>query len=108
LKFLQDYPTSLDNGVDVKYRVLASCMHAGARILEITGNQMGEWQIEILASMEIHQSMCYAADVRPLAMNPPYVWDEKRICVSTSFYDKLLSVWSFDPKAEAEDRSSSS
>jgi diphthamide biosynthesis protein 7 len=98
LKFLQDYPTSANSGINVKYRVLASCMHAGVRILEVTGNQMGEWKIEILASMEIHESMCYAADVRPLGMNPPLGWDEKRICVSTSFYDRLLSVWSFDPK----------
>lgn len=98
LKFLQDYPTTLDNSANVKYRVLASCMHAGARILEVTGNQIGEWNIEILASMEIHKSMCYAADVKPLTVNPPDGWDEKRICVSTSFYDKLLSVWSFDPK----------
>jgi diphthamide biosynthesis protein 7 len=98
LKFLEDYPTALDNNVNVKYRVLASCMHAGARILEVTGSKMGEWKIEVLASMEIHQSMCYAADVKPLPMNPPDGWDEKRLCVSTSFYDKLLSVWSFDPK----------
>ncbi|KAE9369363.1 hypothetical protein N431DRAFT_413224 [Stipitochalara longipes BDJ] len=102
LKFLQDYPISAESGVNVKYRVLASCMHEGARILEVSGNQMGEWKIEVLASMKIHESMCYAADVKPLAMNPPLGWDETRLCVSTSFYDKLLCAWSFNPKLEAE------
>jgi diphthine methyl ester acylhydrolase len=102
LKFLQDYPTSMESGVNVKYRVLASCMHEGARILEVSGNQMGEWKIEVLASMKIHESMCYAADVRPLAMNPPYGWDETRLCVSTSFYDKLLCAWTFNPNTEAD------
>lgn len=102
LKFLQDYPTSTESGANVKYRILASCMHEGARILEVSGNQMGDWKIEVLASMKIHQSMCYAADVRPLAMNPPDGWDETRLCVSTSFYDKLLSAWTFNPKIDAE------
>lgn len=102
LKFLQDYPISTESGVNVKYRVLASCMHEGARILEVSGNQMGEWKIEVIATMKIHESMCYASDVRPLAMNPPLGWDETRLCVSTSFYDKLLCAWSFNPSTEAE------
>jgi diphthamide biosynthesis protein 7 len=97
LKFLQDYPLSTKSDANVKYRVLASCMHEGARILEVSGNQTGDWKIEEIATMKIHESMCYAADVRPLAMNPPLGWDETRLCVSASFYDKLLCAWVFNP-----------
>jgi len=97
LKFLQDYPLSTKSDANVKYRVLASCMHEGARILEVSGNQTGDWKIEVIATMKIHESMCYAADVRPLAMNPPLGWDETRLCVSASFYDKLLCAWVFNP-----------
>jgi diphthine methyl ester acylhydrolase len=97
LKFLQDYPPSTKSDVNVKYRVLASCMHEGARILEVSGSQMGDWKIEVIATMKIHESMCYAADVKPLAMNPPLGWDETRLCVSASFYDKLLCAWVFNP-----------
>jgi diphthamide biosynthesis protein 7 len=82
------------------FLVLASCMHAGARIVRIvwrrqgstavTGSDTaGEWNIEILAQFTEHQSMNYASDF----------WkggDDRKtelVCVSSSFYDKRLCLW---------------
>lgn len=48
--------------------------------------------------MMIHKSMCYACDVQP-AMESGEI-PRKRLIVSTSFYDKLLCVWSYDSEAE--------
>ena len=98
LKLFSQYPLNDDHGT-IKYRVLASCMHAGARILELEGNKDGEWSIKILASVEVHESMNYGSDVQPVDKEPYDCWDDERVCVSTSFYDKLLFVWKFDPKA---------
>lgn len=70
-------------------RVLASCMHAGARVvaLELDGGGQG-WSCTIVARFEEHQSMNYGADTARLG-------GERRLrtCVSTSFYDKLLCLW---------------
>ncbi|KAK1971809.1 WD40 repeat-like protein [Colletotrichum sublineola] len=72
-------------------RVLASCMHAGARIVELEGPlDGGEWDIRVLARFEEHQSMNYGSDCVP---GP----GQGRLkCVSTSFYDKLLCLWEAD------------
>ncbi len=93
----------------VKLRVLASCMHAGARILEITMTEdedEGEWRIDILGEVTVHESMCYGCDVQPLPTDGVGVdliedmeWEKVRTCVSTSFYDSLVCVWRFDPRA---------
>ena len=93
LKFL-DGPNTR-NGEEVRFRVLASCMHAGARILEVKRGKDGEWSIEVLASVTVHESMCYGSDVQPVEGLEE---DEKRLCVSTSFYDRLVCVWRYDPK----------
>jgi len=82
------------------FRILASCMHAGSRILEVIGSKYGNWQIRVLAKFEEHKSMNYGSDVQPI----PYVQmplneqldDTKVLVVSTSFYDKLLCVWAFE------------
>jgi diphthamide biosynthesis protein 7 len=79
----------------IRLRVLASCMHAGARILEVRRGQDGEWSIEILGSVTVHESMCYGSDVQPGEED----MNAERLCVSTSFYDRLVCVWRFDPKA---------
>ncbi|THY06023.1 WD40 repeat-like protein, partial [Aureobasidium pullulans] len=73
-----------------KYTVLASCMHAGARIVEVKKDEGGEWTIEVLAKFEEHKSMNYGSDVQPGSEN----CGEQTI-ISTSFYDKLLCLWRF-------------
>lgn len=71
-----------------RLRVLASCMHAGARIVELEGPLDGEdWVVTVLAQFEEHKSMNYGSDFVPAS-------GVKRLeCVSTSFYDKLLCLW---------------
>lgn len=113
LKFL-DPPSSLqplqaegNKSEEVKYRVLASCMHAGAKILSVVGTRRdGEWswKIEILAEMSLHKSMNYASDVQDLqeteSGNKLIEKERSRVCVSSSFYDRLLCVWRWDPEME--------
>ncbi|KAG0647123.1 WD repeat-containing rrt2 [Hyphodiscus hymeniophilus] len=92
-------PGKLNDSDGVRFRVLASCMHAGARILEVTrAGRDGEWKIEILGSVTVHESMCYGSDVQPVG-DDSGDQDERRICVSTSFYDRLVCLWRFDPNA---------
>lgn len=76
---------------DGKYTILASCMHAGARIVEVTKHENGEWSIEVLARFEEHKSMNYGSDVQPGSA----AGGEQTI-ISTSFYDKLLCLWRFE------------
>ncbi|TAQ87205.1 hypothetical protein B7494_g4443 [Chlorociboria aeruginascens] len=106
LKLLDDAHTGLVGTPalskdEVVFRILASCMYAGAKILEVYGSQHGEWQIRIVGEVNIHKSMCYASDVQP---GKTIAWDEKKICVSTSFYDKLLCVWKYDPSWNIDSR----
>jgi diphthamide biosynthesis protein 7 len=71
------------------FKVLASCMYVGVRLIEI-GQSGDEWYIKILAKFVEHVSMNYASDARWLKA-------EDGVCghtiVSTSFYDKKLCVW---------------
>ncbi|CAI6340965.1 unnamed protein product [Periconia digitata] len=69
--------------------VLASCMHAGARILKLS-HDGGEWHFEVLAKFEEHKSMNYGSDCQPSL-------DEldRRTFITTSFYDRLLCLWRF-------------
>jgi diphthamide biosynthesis protein 7 len=109
LKFLSADPIveqELGNsGRVLKVLVLASCMHAGARVLEVTGKCRAEgeweWMIDVLGSVTAHESMCYGCDVQPLdeRVKGGGSTHGKRVCVSTSFYDRLLCVWSFDMAA---------
>jgi diphthine methyl ester acylhydrolase len=69
-----------------KFLILASCMHAGARILRISRTQgQTNWTIEVLARFEEHRSMNYGSD--------SLIQGESIIVVSTSFYDKLVCLW---------------
>ncbi|KAH0369902.1 WD40 repeat-like protein, partial [Aureobasidium melanogenum] len=74
-----------------KYVVLASCMHAGTRIVAVTRDENGDWGIEVLARFEEHKSMNYGSDVQPGSAD-----GGEQTIVSTSFYDKLLCLWRFD------------
>lgn len=74
------------------YWILASCMHAGCRVLKIYGpaHGDGDWSIEIAGKFEELESMNYASD----AQRDPYLHHVKDMTfVSTSFYDKKLCVW---------------
>ncbi|TIA01125.1 WD40 repeat-like protein [Aureobasidium pullulans] len=77
-------------GEKSRYTVLASCMHAGARIVEVKKDEGGEWTIEVLAKFEEHKSMNYGSDVQPGSEN-----GGEQSIISTSFYDKLLCLWTF-------------
>jgi diphthine methyl ester acylhydrolase len=71
-----------------KARILASCMHAGARVLQISGGiQDEQWSIEVVGRFEEHESMNYGSDFLP------YSHDGRLVCLSTSFYDRLLCLW---------------
>lgn len=69
--------------------LLASCMHAGARILKLVC-EGGEWRFEVLAKFEEHKSMNYGSDCQPDV-------NEKgqRTFITTSFYDRLLCLWRY-------------
>ncbi|KAH0542097.1 hypothetical protein FGG08_003477 [Glutinoglossum americanum] len=73
--------------------VLASCMHTGTRLLEVVreGGQKRVWEIRVLGAFEEHQSMNYASDGKCDGGGRGLV------VVSTSFYDRLLCLWRFEP-----------
>ncbi|THW04593.1 WD40 repeat-like protein [Aureobasidium pullulans] len=77
-------------GEKSRYTVLASCMHAGARIVEVKKDEGGEWTVEVLAKFEEHKSMNYGSDVQPGSES-----GGEQTIISTSFYDKLLCLWRF-------------
>lgn len=66
--------------------LLASCMHGGARVVDLSIKNGGSCSLRVLARFESHKSMNYASD---FVFNGP----QKLICVSSSFYDKLLCTW---------------
>lgn len=71
-----------------RVRILASCMHAGARLVEMTSKTDGlHWSCTILSRFDEHKSMNYASDC-VAALDGGGI-----LCVSTSFYDKLLCLW---------------
>ena len=67
-----------------KFNVLASCMHAGARVVQIE-QLAGMWSIKVIAEFTEHESMNYASDSTRRK--------ESQFFVSTSFYDRKLCVW---------------
>lgn len=82
------------SGHESKIRLLASCMHAGARVVEFRKTKDRDWTIQVLARFEEHKSMNYGSDfMRQL--------DKDKVsstlhCISTSFYDKLLCLWDLE------------
>lgn len=120
LRLLGGHPLTISatgTPATLRFKVLASCMYNGAKLLEISGTQFSTaWTIKILAEINIHTSMVYACDAQmipgsiqhlvpdedgdlaPIIEEAP---DAHRIFVSTSFYDHLLCVWKYEP-AEGE------
>ena len=77
--------------------ILASCMHAGARVVRLckgeSGYGDGAWEFEVLARFEEHESMNYGADFQPDGL------DIAKRVISISFYDKLMCLWRLDQAA---------
>ena len=75
-------------------RILASCMHAGVKVVDIVGlpEESGTiaWSMKVVAEFEEHESMNYGSDVQSaeVEMN-----GRGPLVASTSFYDKKLFVW---------------
>ncbi|EGP86949.1 uncharacterized protein MYCGRDRAFT_43113 [Zymoseptoria tritici IPO323] len=99
LSFLSSSTTKDGEGEDVV--ILASCMHAGTRIVRLHRprqggvgvGEEGDWEFEVLARFEEHQSMNYGSDVQPVVGVGDGKGRRRRKIVSTSFYDRLLCVW---------------
>lgn len=77
------------DGNKAEIKLLASCMHAGARVLDLSVGDSGLWSLKVLARFEEHKSMNYASDFSSSGL-------EKLTCVSSSFYDRLLCLWECD------------
>lgn len=106
LKFLtdpNDPPKSDQSDLKRRFLVLASCMRVGCKVLEIKESREGEWTIDVLAKTAVHESMNYASDVVPLSIEEVDKGKDMRTIVSTSFYDRLLFVWRYDPAIELEE-----
>lgn len=76
--------------VPTEVLLLASCMHAGTRIVSLSQSGKNEWQFEVLAQFEEHKSMNYGSDCQP-GLNEK----GQRTFVTTSFYDRLLCLWRY-------------
>ncbi|KAM7194620.1 hypothetical protein V8F33_007172 [Rhypophila sp. PSN 637] len=74
-----------------KARILVSCMHAGARVVELLQTVEGEYVFRTLGRFEEHQSMNYGSDFQPGSVER-----KKLSVVSTSFYDKLMCLWELE------------
>ena len=90
LKLLQSQETKTDKGSGQRFLVLASCMHAGVRVLEISCDNHG-WTIKVVAMFEEHESMNYGSD----AISNMEGETQTFTVASTSFYDKRLCIWRF-------------
>ena len=74
------------------FTVLASCMHAGARVLNISMSEEIGWTIQVSSRFEEHDSINYASDARPESGEST---SQDFSVVSTSFYDRKLCLWRF-------------
>ncbi|KAI9376273.1 hypothetical protein BJX61DRAFT_417185 [Aspergillus egyptiacus] len=79
------------------FLVLASCMHAGTRVVRVTVTTRGEGEpgaeIEVLAEFTEHESMNYASDVWRATGMGEVDDSEEMLVVSSSFYDRRVCVW---------------
>lgn len=85
------------DGSEWRFLVLASCMHAGTRLVRVTCKQQdgtAEWDIEVLAKFTEHESMNYASGVwEGGKVSRKTAGAFELLCVSSSFYDRRLCVW---------------
>lgn len=83
---------SIEDG-ELELKVLASCMHAGARVVEIRRSKEQEWAVRILACFEEHESMNYASDTSVEVSKDGL---RSATYTSTSFYDRKLCIWKIE------------
>jgi diphthine methyl ester acylhydrolase len=76
------------DGSGWRITILASCMHAGVRIVGLSKSVGNIYGFRTLGSFVEHQSMNYGSDFQP-------GMEGDLVVVSTSFYDKLLCLWRF-------------
>lgn len=88
LKQLGTSQASLAGGK--KFIILASCMHAGVKVVEVSYSAEGNWSIKTLGCFDEHSSMNYASDAREENHGSSC---KSRTYISSSFYDKRLCVW---------------
>jgi diphthamide biosynthesis protein 7 len=86
---LIDLDTNYNQSYSWRARILASCMHAGTRVVELLKTMTGEYLFKVLGRFEEHKSMNYGSDIQP-------GWKNRLSVVSTSFYDKLLCLWELE------------
>ncbi|KAL8695401.1 MAG: hypothetical protein Q9218_000160 [Villophora microphyllina] len=78
------------NETGLRFSILASCMHAGCRVLEVCLSAQDDWAVEVVSAFEGHESMNYASDAQTGLSSKEL---ENMTFLSTSFYDKKLCVW---------------
>jgi len=91
LKALRTSDSHVEN--DSTINVLASCMHAGSRLLEISSTTNKTWNIRLLAKFTELESMNYASDARN---SLPDEQNQGLMIVSGGFYDRKLCLWTFE------------
>ncbi|KAL5337333.1 hypothetical protein BJX70DRAFT_389372 [Aspergillus crustosus] len=83
-----------------EFLVLASCMHAGTRVVRVTIGEAedggAEADIEVLAEFTEHESMNYASDVWRANTGVNGIQGSELRVVSSSFYDRRVCVWRVD------------
>jgi diphthamide biosynthesis protein 7 len=87
---LIDLDTTPNQRYRWRARILASCMHAGTRVVELLETVDGEHRFDVLWRFEEHESMNYGSDFQPGQKQG------RLLVVSTSFYDKLLCLWEIE------------
>jgi diphthamide biosynthesis protein 7 len=97
LQLLDTTRTSEPDATEIRFLVLASCMHAGTRVVRVTckqQNKSSEWEIEVLAKFTEHESMNYASGVwNGVKAGEKTDPSSELLVVSSSFYDRRLCVW---------------
>lgn len=73
----------------IHIQVLASCMHAGTRLLQIHRFETGHWSIDVKGRFSEHESMNYGSESTFLSSGGK----STAVVISTSFYDRRICVW---------------
>lgn len=98
LKFARDYSEfgQYPRRGTMRFLVLASCLEAGAQVVEVRKDLQEGWHLKVLAKFEEHKDLVYRTGVLPAR---PHEYDFgiqiQYTCVSVSFYTNRLCVWTF-------------
>jgi len=107
LAFLEDYTGKSSTGEfahikgttePVTFKILASCMQDGVRVLEVTGCLKGEWTITVIAELKFNtgNDLVYGGDVQPAGNYRSPIYEEEYIFVSANFYERQLCLWKYN------------